>query len=1659
MVNPNRLSNSSERWTTSINIIRNNFSVWKGLDKQDFNKFLESFWDETENNKVILSKFLNSKNIKLSQLWDIKINIDNINNFIQNKPNFSKHIEEQITKLFLKNFYEQWKATAWFKDEFENRFCQIQEIDGKNFDFKAIQVWIIWFSDSFSDTINETTVSNNEIFKALNLNQILEFSSQNVSAQEIILNILEFEVRDLIQYVKNRGEEVTKDMEKTIVPTSMISEIFDKVEDPEIEKLIIQKWQVSQGDETQVKEINKMIRKKYIENFEKMWMNQEFISVLKKLVENDFNFSILGKREQTILRNTLMSANINKAWNKRAKYTDFDQEEFQKFMQDLYDFEKDDMKLTVSWGWDISFKIKKEVKNGPTPSFLDIENFKNMDMIQPIVFTVNIDDNDEETIKILESEWDNILRSDWIMETHITKSGPISIWNWYEFEICGKNITKSQLDELLDCDSNEDLLNEKLKSLWLYDELKDLVISVKQEMFSPQNVYRDIDEYWEAQNSDQWYWPYWYRFCIFEELLKKIDLKITKRNIIFDGNNIDKLSQLYIMSKLWWDKYFENLWEQQDKKIENVLWDYDRDSDEELGDADWGRAKAEDLWDSIKDVYDDYKNSDDQEAYFSFEWYDIEEDAERFWENLDEEWKRAFKERLEELCENDPDIDDDREEITVLVNDLLTNLEHPRTSTDVNDSWENVPIQQEKSEEEKWKDAWNNLLWDKECKFEEWTRLYFDLWETQLPPKDITDSLKSYYCFKIVNVWDDTFTVKAIWWDLKSNLSGKEYTLPKTSEQLESMNKWWNMYKVRNGDKRDWNSCLESINKAGFFKKFTAFWNMEWQVKLDWNKFVNEKWEEIKYFDRVEWYFDDRKKEIKDWWQWEKLYKYEIQSIDRSKWTVKIRSMFDDYDENYQNVKYKYENELPFEQFILLMEWKRLKWYTQEQQEEMETKYKIEDPKRLATKWRRRWISIWSIANVFKNTTKAIKAKMDENKKEQDEVLENYLFSQEWLDLYWKLWWLFGNSAIWDAMKKSQYEFYTNRENRTWKRIEEWYKIFESDPNYSEFFAEHLQYILAKQWYIWHDKDRYKFAAAFLIMVKKEWPYPRVFANQKDKWKRVENILWPEHKARFLNFYEKKKHELEQEKDMWHQSWARLALQEELNKMEIQYIVSTIDWRAPYGPASNEFMLKSIWSLKFMSTLEENAKWYYNKHEEEKNSLETFYAAEESYLRNMWSGKFQKALPALERMCEVCKTPWEVFRVKWYLLWAMLMWTIKNNSSAKTIKSFWGTCRSMWFAPWYWMRDIEHQDKVKALLDGVTNGDFSKGTGYKVSDFIPGNIKDWKYSFTKKFQSYWNSHGSDLLKKIEDPTYKNGDNDKSIIDLANEKDNPNNYIFKDIIKNSTTNEIDSTNGNIPPIFAQESPLSATSNIVKSYIPENWKYSKVKNEEDISNAEDFWTAAGKAIPSGAEADQETVDFIFNKYFNRFDSKITSNVQTSIIRSIPLIQEEYKKGHYNTAKYMLWYMFKWYIHESSRWAFPKPEFENVMNKFVEFFYNNIEKINTNTIKSTFDSDAVADFEKPYVMLNWKQFRNYIMQTTNGWRNKNTYNRLVKLELHRRGKETSDAINYEIGDMWNKTRHYCLPDFLPDDTMDDLETITVDMSKSDKDIREEENREYYS
>jgi hypothetical protein len=351
------------------------------------------------------------------------------------------------------------------------------------------------------------------------------------------------------------------------------------------------------------------------------------------------------------------------------------------------------------------------------------------------------------------------------------------------------------------------------------------------------------------------------------------------------------------------------------------------------------------------------------------------------------------------------------------------------------------------------------------------------------------------------------------------------------------------------------------------------------------------------------------------------------------------------------------------------------------------------------------------------------------------------------------------------------------------------------------------------------------------------------------------------------------------------------------------------------------------------------------------------------------------------------------------------------------------------------------------LLDGITNNSFSKDLKFNPEEFIPGNIKDWKYSFAKKFQWYRNSHGKMILDKLENPPYKESENDKSIMDLAKLWDH-NSYIFEDIIKNSTTNDIDAM-WKVSSVFAQESPLSATSNMMNEYIPQKWKY-HLKTPEDLWTAQDFWKKVKDSIPNG-KADKPKTDFIFKKFFNWFDNAMSDNEEKIIIRSLPLIKETFEKWGVNQAKFLLWYMIKWTIHKRTNWSFPD-EVEAVMNKFVNFFFENINNIDKSTIINTFKSDKselVWCYDKPYKMLNWEQFNQYHMNEikSSKWWDRSKYDRLVSIRLRNNDLTNNDIINYAIEDMWKSIKWYCDPiKYESDNVLSDLPRFPVNVDTKD-------------
>jgi hypothetical protein len=91
---------------------------------------------------------------------------------------------------------------------------------------------------------------------------------------------------------------------------------------------------------------------------------------------------------------------------------------------------------------------------------------------------------------------------------------------------------------------------------------------------------------------------------------------------------------------------------------------------------------------------------------------------------------------------------------------------------------------------------------------------------------------------------------------------------------------------------------------------------------------------------------------------------------------------------------------------------------------------------------------------------------------------------------------------------------------------------------------------------------------------------------------------------------------------------------------------------------------------------------------------------------------------------------------------------------------------------------------------------------------------------------------------------------------------------------------------------------------------------------------------------------------------------------------------------------------------------------VNEFFEFFFDNIEHIDKSTIKQTFkgDNEIVKEFDNPYRMFNWKEYRRCKMTNLSG-NNSSTrsrYTKLINYEIRKINFQNRNLINYqEISD----------------------------------------------
>ncbi len=1582
--------------------LQNLFELQKWLKSQDFQNLLETFGESNEYSINFISKMLSENKIKVSDLASLSLDLKDILEYDE-RDVLNDDLQDIIGQIFIEKLYNIVAPNNELLNLFILTFGELEKVKNKKTSFKSIKINIKDFLEKYPNLLDEIKISNQEVFDALkknryNINERNSFWYQDLSTQHIIANLLSWQCKEIIRKLDGHQNNVYSQIQELgkpvdgefplCWPNDAILELKGKIYDIEEE------WATDKQKE--IDEINKSIRKEYLKKMSGNKKNDDVVGVLEKLVENNFNFWELDWKEQSIFANKFIEKTL---WsnNEFLSSLDVDNDAYKDFLRELFDFEKPkhELKITLADGNEVILDIKKWFHSWEHNQFLDVENFKDTKNF-PVFFDINLEKNSPEIIELLEHK-DNVLLScaknyDGVFSSYFTKNWEIRLGNNYKIKLEWVALTVDELDSMFNEDKDD--LEVLLKKFWLWEKTKTHFYEITKDK-------KLLESFADNPHNGS----------IFEEMLKKLDLEIESKSLKFDLNNINKISQLYVF---WKNDSNLNIDEEIETKEEKEVKDK-RNTANMLGLdamhwADTGESLAKEIFESLKsDAYE-------EDPYYNFD------EIKNKYTSLDQNWKNKFEEVLKQLVDESDD-----ESTKNLTKELLDYLRWTEDENENNEDGETPREHIEETEEEKfmkeWESlAWYDFYWEKDKGFRVGTRLFVNAGESKLPPFDKNDS---FFEFEIVSIGSDTFNVKAIWNEMQSDSAWQVFTLPKTAEHLSKIKGSGEVFKVDKIKKNDWQTSIDNIMKSKFFKNLNTFGEKDWQAKFkDW-KFVNNNWEEIQYFGRSSAIWDWNKKGRP--WQSQENTTYEVKSINQSKWTVKIVCNFEWQDENDLSkfLNYKYENELSFEKFILLMESKGLHAYTKDEQADRMVEYNIKYKGKKhghPQKGLRKWCSPHAIRNSLKNGFKKINDFSKTIHEEQVEDFENFLYSKWWLNLYGRLWsvmwWITSTFGIFPTLSESfdraQLEFFNERENKTWKKIDVRYKLYDSDPHFSSLWDEQLTKIITNPWYVWWDRNRHKVAAAFLILMKKDGPYGRGWLlKHLWKWFWIEKFLWKEHLTRFKNMQAERKRQLEEYSSIYNVHW-RKTRQAELNRLEFDYIVWVIDGRQPFLSLSDEYLWAGIWSRKFATTLKEHADGYFKGFEKrsDENKDIWFRQAEQEYFRMVTRGRIGKALPALKRVMEDAQNKEEQSRAKMYFIWAMLTGLIKNGQEEGTMHKFWSIARTMWFLPWIWCRDTDQADKLIILLDGITSKNppfekpFSKALGYKKSDFELWTFNSEQSSMkflAKDLPNYWKKYWKKILDILE---FRDMTSENSIINLA-AKWWENSYVYKSIIDLSRESTKEDISQEVARTYQwyEYSPWTANKWVVEGLVPKNGDY-KWKENIEIEAAEEFWKAVWRSLDTSKQSNKWIIEFYLWKFWNRFDIDARDQWNVNfLMRWLSLVRQLKLEGKHKEAKYNLWYLIKWNLHQKL-WTFPS-EFGVVIDKFYDFFYNNVELIDGKMARNTFGDEAEIAFNNPYWMLNRNEFYDNVMSIdwiSGGWKERSDYQR-----KHKRNED--NYINWNI------------------------------------------------
>ena len=625
-------------------------------------------------------------------------------------------------------------------------------------------------------------------------------------------------------------------------------------------------------------------------------------------------------------------------------------------------------------------------------------------------------------------------------------------------------------------------------------------------------------------------------------------------------------------------------------------------------------------------------------------------------------------------------------------------------------------------------------------KFEDWAEIWMPIGNSELPGW--------WYQWMKVKISDVdtkkwTFKGRVFWWELKfgNDLERKSRTFDmndETIQKLKELSKDSNKIRLLpNPNKYDFNSFRNSL----WGKLWTA--NLKfpiWWIAWDWEKFTQKiideqgeekPGEEIKYF----------------WTKWDDKSIYKIEYIPIRN-IFKVSSIFNQTTRwknwKYEGTRFSYSRDMDWNNFLIFFTQKWLIPHTDEEATDIENRNDKKLQMVNGGHWKLNWFSLNNVKNAVKALKWNIKKKIDDYNKQQDEKLENILIWDRWI--YSKLAgivWFIPSMKEW--LWQLEQEYYNERDNRTWKKIEYYLKIFQADPDFWTTFDQVPPHAKIQWWRslqtivldrVKNAKDRmwdpgiYQAAALLLANFEKWWSPYRGLAAKENSWLWVKALLWKAHFEQFM----KDKDELINARDAaenWGE-WDKKWLNETLAVCEWKYIINNIRWSygwlvvwsyekrwIPWEDNTNyiDNPAKRLLSDQFASKLETAYQWRFDKDSvnnkyskfQKNNSFDEI----ENEFGKASSTRYQTWQAALRRMIDLATTDNLKKRMKRCFLTYLLSGALDVNCDPWLKKQVYGRAKPMMFVPWLLVKEAWVAENIAILLDDIEpKWDFSRNVSH-----------------------------------------------------------------------------------------------------------------------------------------------------------------------------------------------------------------------------------------------------------------------------------------------------------------------------------------------------------